>query len=529
MLLEKNTICSAVYYMLRIYYRYFSPALPHFSIAFFQAYFEALFQAADVRRAGAIGGAEAVSFFSTSKLPVEALKSIWTVADQPTSNTLDRSKFNVAVRLIQLLQNGQKGQGADLAAPDGVTLRPVHFEGVSGVSVPVPAQQQMQQPPPQQMQQPPMHPQQHQPPVPMTPPRPYTPSQPQPQRTLAVQDPYTMTPQEQSRYEVLFPQYTRPDGFCYGDQAVALFSKSGVQQAQLAAIWNMVDTPVDNRLDKLEFAMAMHLIVCVSKKNLPLPGGLPPSLKQLKAQVGQPVMAAPSPLPQQQQPQQPVAPPSPGMSLSNRSLAGTPPPTMHMQPPPTAVTTQSMYQQPPSTKSTSLPGPPPLEKPGGMAISDAFEGLNMGRGDASGITESSFGMQPETLSYQQPSVSPKAGSISMPVLDSAPSSPARPIQMETPKTSEQLKQSYNMQSSNEELVKLKAILQKLQAENISLKASMNHLTEEEKDVQKELGAVVAEVGKLSNELTTLRAQVLASKSRLMEASAELKATKEKKG
>ena len=53
-----------------------------------------------------------------------------------------------------------------------------------------------------------------------------------PTTTLAVQDPYTMTPQELSRYEALFPTYAQPDpadGKTYvgGAAAVELFSKSG--------------------------------------------------------------------------------------------------------------------------------------------------------------------------------------------------------------------------------------------------------------------------------------------------------------
>lgn len=116
-------------------------------------YYDGLFQAADTNRTGQIGGQEAVAFFSRSKLPLEQLKNIWTVADNPPTNILDRPKFAVAVRLIQLMQNGVKGQGANLAAPPGATLRPVFLEGVSGSMVPMPGapqQQQQQQPPPQQ-------------------------------------------------------------------------------------------------------------------------------------------------------------------------------------------------------------------------------------------------------------------------------------------------------------------------------------------------------------------------------------------
>ena len=94
-----------------------------FLLCYHQAYYEGLFQAADVKRAGFLGGQEAVAFFSRSKLPTEVLKNIWTVADQPASNSLDRRKFFTAVRLIQLSQNGQKAQGATLAPPPGVTLR----------------------------------------------------------------------------------------------------------------------------------------------------------------------------------------------------------------------------------------------------------------------------------------------------------------------------------------------------------------------------------------------------------------------
>ena len=132
------------------------------------------------------------------------------------------------------------------------------------------------------------------PPMPQSPSRggqpPPTPPRPPMQQPLAMstaltaQDPYSLPPQEQARYEGLFSQYSKQDGFVYGQEAVELFSKSGLPQENLRDIWNMVDTPVDNRLDKLEFAMAMHLIVCISKKNLPMPPGLPMSLKALKSQ-----------------------------------------------------------------------------------------------------------------------------------------------------------------------------------------------------------------------------------------------------
>ena len=61
-----------------------------------------------------------------------------------------------------------------------------------------------------------------------------------------------------------------------------LFGKSGLDHESLKSIWAMVDDPVDNKFDSIKFAIAMHLIVCVTKKKgLPKPLSLPSSLASL--------------------------------------------------------------------------------------------------------------------------------------------------------------------------------------------------------------------------------------------------------
>ena len=328
----------------------------------------------------------------------------------------------------------------------------------------------------------------------------------------------------QARYEGLFPQYDKGDGYVYGQEAVALFSKSGLPQPVLRDIWNMVDSPVDNRLDKLEFAMAMHLIVCVSKKNLPVPPYLPLSLKALKSQQATgaggnltsatPAMSSPPQMgaPQMGAPQMAGSASSAGSGMgvqqmgSNMSV-GSGPPQIHGTPPKEIHTA------------------PPLRPAGGVGISDAFEGLDgTGGGGLSGpppITASSL---PDPGSFKSFSFDHTPAVSTIPEPEPAPTPPP----MEKPKTSKELASSYQMGDSNAELEKLKIMLQKLQAENISLKASLGSMTEEEKEVQKEISATIAEIGKLSNELTTLRAQVLAAKSALLEAAAELKGHHDKK-
>lgn len=477
-----------------------------------------------------IGGQEAVQFLSRSKLPVDVLKNIWTVADQPSTSSLDRQKFAIAIRLIQLTQNGTKGQGPNLAVPPGVALRPAFLEGVSGTSVPLPqapGAPPTQQGPPQQQQQ-----MQQAPPTPNSTRSGFSSHQPPsvvsaaagsvapgPNNALVAQDAYSMTPQERGRYEDLFPQYAKPDGFVYGSEAVALFMKSGVDAQVLRDLWNMVDRPVDNRLDRLEFAIAMHLIVCISKKNLPPPQGqLPPTLAALKSPGPPPPIPSlpprPPVQPQQQQQQQQMMPPQ-------------------------AMPTPQQQQQ------------PALVPSGGMSISDAFEGLSVTSGDP--MTASAAGGPPPLAGMPAPEPAPvpslpsyvpaeqqqqqqqQARAFSpptsvMPETVEQPLAPAlAPLAAEPPPpSSQELASNYKMGDESEELGKLKGILQKLQAENISLKAQLGTMTEEEKDVQKEVSATVAEIGNLSNHLQGLRSQVLEAKTKLLEASSQVKAAREQK-
>ncbi len=492
-----------------------------------KGYYLALFRAADVQKRGNIGGADAVKFFGRSKLPVDVLKNIWTVSDQPSTSSLDLKKFAVAVRLIQLTQNGQKGKGANLETPPGVVLKPVFFEGVSGVSV------QMPPPPPQQGGMPPPQPTPQQPnramPAPSgpasVPPSPKMnrppPTPMSPSRALVGMDPYTLSPQERQRYESLFPNYakTEADGsqFVYGSEAVPLFMKSGVDPNKLRDIWNMVDrNPVDNRLDKLEFALAMHLIVCVSKKNLPLPtgGALPNSLQALKAAASG--AEAPAPPPQEQ----PI-----------------------QLPPPQAETTKA-----PPTPGMGAGGPPPVvgsSSMGGMNISDAFEGMSA----IGSVTDYSHAPEPEAPPAPAPAPAlptyvPEAPIPAPAPVVVEPATPqpqptyVQPVQMPEPAiippaaapTPPAPAPTYEVSDSqHDELAKLKNALQNLQAENVSLKAQLGNMTEEEKHVQQELGQTMAEITSLTENLKLTRQEVAEAKNRLLEAKAALNAQKEKKG
>lgn len=197
-------------------------------------------------------------------------------------------------------------------------MRPPYFEGIA---LPAVSQQQPQQ------QQPRMIPQQQQQDVTASPvrtaptvsPQQIQPLSPTPSTALTVSNPndaYAMSPAEQSRYSLLFPAYAAPDNandtnnnntnnnsnqrlYVHGPAAVQLFSKSGLDNPSLKHVWTLSDSPVDNKLDEVEFCIAMHLIVCVTKKGLGMPEILPGSLRGLLERRRGAVHA-----PQQQQMQQ---------------------------------------------------------------------------------------------------------------------------------------------------------------------------------------------------------------------------------
>jgi len=506
---------------------------------------------ADTSRGGNIGGAEAVAFFSRSRLQVDTLKNIWTLADQPSTNSLDRKKFATAIRLIQLSQNGLKAQGANLGGPPGI--RPAMFDGVSGVTVQLPPPEPSGSSVPGPGAVPPAPPQGQNPHLQITPQGSYSEPQPissaPPSRTasfsappspggnlastppvmttaLATQDPYSLAPQEQSRYGDLFPNYAKDDGYIYGKEAVELFSKSGVPQDQLKQIWNMVDNPVDNRLDKLEFALAMHLIVCVSKKGLPLPNSLPVSLKALKSQATTSTEFEGAPQTISSDAEYSGVPPLTGQNHQFEQPGGGGAPSMN----------DSVGGAP--QQQFSAPPPLPERRPTGMEISDAFEGLSpetASQGYSPPTVPGVTLTQEDTTNFSSNPMPSYAADerVAEPAPEIIPQpSPelSAPQQMPAPKpqTTEQLASSYDMGNDSVELSKLKATLQKLQAENIALKAQMGNMTEEEKEVKRETVATIEEITRLSSELTELRAQVLATKSRLLQSTAELTAAKEKK-
>lgn len=102
-------------------------------------YYESLFRHADKSDNGVeIAWRDAKQFLVLSGLPRTHIHNIWNMANIDGTNTLNRRKFNVAVRLVQLRQNNKMVNSMDLTVDHDVSLKPAFFKGISGTKVPFP-------------------------------------------------------------------------------------------------------------------------------------------------------------------------------------------------------------------------------------------------------------------------------------------------------------------------------------------------------------------------------------------------------
>ncbi|ORX44930.1 hypothetical protein DM01DRAFT_1340240 [Hesseltinella vesiculosa] len=139
---------------------------------------------------------------------------------------------------------------------------------------------------------------------------------------------WDVTPSEKTQYDSYFDKIdTQRLGFVQGKEAVEFFKNSGLQDRELAHIWDLADTSQRGRLSREEFAVAMHLI----HKRLrgdPLPTVLPATLAPPTSTNEPTFISSPMALPQPNpafpphQPQDPFNPPGKEGSLLDEDLLG---------------------------------------------------------------------------------------------------------------------------------------------------------------------------------------------------------------
>ncbi|OQS06521.1 hypothetical protein THRCLA_01439 [Thraustotheca clavata] len=201
-----------------------------------KSYYDALFTLADEERTGSIGGRNAVLFFSKSGLDKTILREIWTIADARQASQLGVEDFYIAMRLIAMAQQGQP-----------VTIQRFQELAQSPFTVAI-----LQGVPPPAMPAPPMSGQS-----------------------------FAISEEEKCKYNLIFQQYdTDLDGFIQGPEAVNLFQMSGLDREHLRTVWALADRSSDGQLDLTEFYIAMHIIVCVTKRGMQMPTSIPYEMEQ---------------------------------------------------------------------------------------------------------------------------------------------------------------------------------------------------------------------------------------------------------
>lgn len=91
-------------------------------------------------------------------------------------------------------------------------------------------------------------------------------------------DPWVISPDSRAKFDAQFNQMQPVGGFLTGEQAKKLFLQSGLPPTVLAKVWSLADMDADGKINRHEFAVALHLIQ-MKLKGLELPVTLPSSLR----------------------------------------------------------------------------------------------------------------------------------------------------------------------------------------------------------------------------------------------------------
>lgn len=97
---------------------------------------------------------------------------------------------------------------------------------------------------------------------------------------------WTLTAEDRTKYEGIFPKYAGSNGRLAFTEGVELLGKSGLDSQTVKKIWELADTDKDSHLTMAEFCLAMHITGSCAKRGMVLPPFLPISLA---AAVGVPL------------------------------------------------------------------------------------------------------------------------------------------------------------------------------------------------------------------------------------------------
>uniref|UniRef100_A0A5F8GDF2 Epidermal growth factor receptor pathway substrate 15 like 1 n=1 Tax=Monodelphis domestica TaxID=13616 RepID=A0A5F8GDF2_MONDO len=161
-------------------------------------------------------------------MPVFFSLQIWDLADPEGKGFLDKQGFYVALRLVACAQNGHEVNLSSL----NLSLPPPKFHDTSS-------------------------------PLLVTPP--------------SAESHWAVRVEEKAKFDGIFESLLPVNGLLSGDKVKPVLMNSKLPLDILGRVWDLSDIDKDGRLDKDEFAVAMHLVYRALEKE-PVPSVLPPSL-----------------------------------------------------------------------------------------------------------------------------------------------------------------------------------------------------------------------------------------------------------
>ncbi|KAH8147198.1 uncharacterized protein LAJ45_08676 [Morchella importuna] len=238
---------------------------------------------------GVLPGDVAKSIFQRAKLPNQTLGLIWNLADRQHRGVLGPAEFVVAMHLITCSKNG--------SLPVLPQILPPGFYEAAAAACSIALSRQFT------------------PPVTQALPRQGT-------------GDWAISAADKARFDQVFLTIDKQNrGFITGEEAVPFFGNSNLPEDILATIWDLADITKAGRLNRDEFAIAMHLIR--QQRNSPGAGSLPEVLPMnlIPPSMRQQVQFS-HPLPSSYEPQAPPAPPLPPKAASDDlfdlDFSGTP-------------------------------------------------------------------------------------------------------------------------------------------------------------------------------------------------------------
>ncbi|EKM55751.1 uncharacterized protein PHACADRAFT_209279 [Phanerochaete carnosa HHB-10118-sp] len=239
---------------------------------------------------GLLTGDKAREVFVKSKLPVEKLGQIWTLADTKKRGALDLTDFTIAMYLIQASMSGalpsvppalpphvyEQARPSTGGVATHATGGSVSFSPTSSGFPARPGSAVQPQHTGTAILQPQITGQRPAPPLPAR--TPTVPQFPLPTQATGQHVSWDVTPQEKATFDQFYDTLdTQRRGYIEGDVAVPFMLQSKLPDDILAQIWDLADYSHDGRLTRDGFAVAMHLIhgKLAGKE---VPSTLPPTL-----------------------------------------------------------------------------------------------------------------------------------------------------------------------------------------------------------------------------------------------------------